>query len=371
MRYAAGCAPVRPVSLSPSGFSPAAPRRWTTTAPWGEVDDFTAQTLQTELEQARAAQDLPGLGMAVAFHDTHTLWSSGTGWADVEAETPWGPTHTSRMGSVTKTFTAAVIHQLIDEGELDLDDDIVDLVGAPWPGVTLQHLLSMSSGIVSYNYVGEFDTHRAWTPDELVQWAFDQEPELRFVPGERWEYSNTNYVLLGQIIEAVTGHTYADQVQERLLDPLGLDTIWLSGTGETLDDEIVRCYGEQGEDTSDVDPSFGWAAGSLVGTPADVAKYNDALYFGRVLSEQALDRMVTPLGLTADDESPYGMGAFSEGSGDEVTMGHSGGIAGYLTYAYTLQSPPATVVVMSNQLGTDLRDAAAYGWAVVLGVEYP
>jgi len=339
--------------------------------PWGDVDEGRDATLNAELEQARQEQDLPGLGMAVAFHDDHTLWSSGTGWADVQAEIPWDSGHTSRMGSVTKTFTAAIVHQLIDEEALALEDLVADITGAPWAGVSVQHLLSQSSGIVSYNYVGNFDTLRAWTPSELVQWAYDQEPELRFEPGTRWEYSNTNYVLLGQIIEAVTGSTYDDEVQTRLLDPLGLDSIWLSGSGETLNDELVRCYNEEGVDTSDVDPSLGWAAGSLVGTPADIAKWNDALYFGRVLSDAALERMVTPLGLTGDDESPYGMGAFREGAGDEVTMGHSGGIAGYMTYAYTLENPPATVVVMANRLGSDLRAAARYGWAVVLGVDYP
>ncbi|MCO4747912.1 MAG: beta-lactamase family protein, partial [Proteobacteria bacterium] len=266
--------------------------------PWGEVSERMAETFEIELEEARAEQGLTGLAMAVAFHDDHTLWTSATGSAVNDPQADWLPAHTSRMGSVTKTFTAAIVHQLIEEGIVTLDDPVEKWVTGGYTGVTVEQLLGMSSGIVSYNYVGNFDTQRAWTPEELVQWAWDHESTLRFEPGTRWEYSNTNYVLLGLIIEAATGESYESELQRRLLDPLALDSMWLSGTGEKLHPDLVHCYGEAGEDLTGVDPSFGWAAGSLVSNPADLARWNDALYFGDVLSEQGLERMVSPRGLT-------------------------------------------------------------------------
>ena len=340
--------------------------------PWGEVDPNLADMLQGELEDARAEQDLPGLAMAIAFHEDHTLWVSATGSMNLDPQTDWLPTHSSRMGSVTKTFTAAIIFQLVEEGVLTLDDPLEQWVSGWWTGVTIEDLLGHSSGIVSYNYVGSFDTSVPWIPDELVQWAWDSDPTLRFEPGTDWEYSNTNYVLLGLIIEAATGETYADQLQIRLFDPLELDSMWLSGTGEELPDDLVHCYSEPPlEDTSDVDPSFGWAAGSLVSQPGDLARWNDALFFGEVISESSRTLMLTPRGLTGSDETPYGLGAFYESDDEYTNYGHTGGISGCQTYAYTLEDPPATVVVMANQLGTDLRAASSYGWAAVLGIDYP
>jgi D-alanyl-D-alanine carboxypeptidase len=329
-----------------------------------------ASTLQRELEEARAEQNLTGLAMAVAFHDDRTLWSSAVGSAVLEPQEDWTPSHTSRMGSVTKTFTATVIHQLVSEGALSLDDPIEQFVPGSYIGVSIRDLLGMSSGIVSYNYVGSFDESRSWTPEQLVQWAFDNEPTLRFEPGTDWEYSNTNYVLLGLVIEAVTGRGYEEELRLRLFEPLSLDSMWLATSAEPTAPNLVHSY-EGGVDLTSVDPSFGWAAGSLVSTPRDLARWNDALFFGDVLQPDALTALITSRGLTASDQSPYGLGVFNEGEGDENTVGHTGGIAGHLTYAYTLQEQRVTVVVMANDRGTDLRDASTYGWAAVLGVPYP
>ena len=340
--------------------------------PWRAVSDRREADLTEALERARAGQELPGLAMAVAFHDDHTLWTGATGSANLDPSLAWEPRHTSRIGSVTKTFTAAIVHQLIAEGRVQLDDPLERWVPGGFTGVTVRQLLGHSSGIVSYNYVGGFDTSRAYTPQELVDWAYVHEPTLRFTPGTRFEYSNTNYVLLGLVIEAATEDTYAHQLQTRLFDPLQLGSMRLSGSGEPVDPALVHCYSAAPMvDTSDVDPSFGWAAGSIVSDAGDLARWNDALYLGDVLDEAGLDAMITPAGLTGPDETPYGLGAFHEQDDTYTSVGHTGGMAGYLTYAYTLLDPPATVVVMANRSGVDLREAAGYGWGVVLDVEIP
>ncbi len=178
-------------------------------------------------------------------------------------------------------------------------------------------------------------------------------------------------MLLGKIIEAATGDRYADQVAARLTGPLGLDSVYLAGVGAPDADSLVRSYDASGADLHAVDPSFGWAAGSLVSSPGDLARWNDALYHGDVLSPQARDRLITPLGLTGPDTRPYGMGAFHEGEGEETISGHTGGIAGYLTFAYTLEAQRVTLVVMANDLSADVEAAATHGWAAILGVSYP
>lgn len=337
--------------------------------PWLDVDEQHAQQLQAALEAARSEQGLPGLAMAVAYHDDHTLWVSASGSALLEPQTDWRPSHRSRIGSVTKTFTASRVHQLVEEGVIGLDDPIEQWVPGWYSGVTVEHLLGHSSGIASYNYIGSFDIQQAYTPQELVQWAWDREPALRFEPGTRWEYSNTNYVLLGLVIEAATGSSYEDNLEEVFFGPLGLSSMELAVTGDGIPEDLVHCYSAAPHtDSSALDPSFGWAAGSIVSTPEDLAIFTDALYFGDLLGPDALSRMVTPQGLTGEDDSEYGLGAFYESDGELTITGHTGGMAGYLSFAYSLNEPKATLVILSNQEDTDLRAASIHGWAAILDV---
>jgi D-alanyl-D-alanine carboxypeptidase len=212
-----------------------------------------------------------------------------------------------------------------------------------------------------------------WTPEELVQWAYDNEPELRFEPGTAWEYSNTNFVLLGMVIEKATGQSYGDVLRTRLFEPLDLDMrLALSGDD---DPNLVRCYeGSPPVDHSDAaDPSFGWAAGGIVSPPTDLARWTIALYGGELLSAASLEAMTTKSGISAPNQEDHGLGTFIEdddGSG-LVLVGHPGGIGGYQSCAYYLQSDEVALIVMINRIPADIRAAATHGWAAVLGVEYP
>lgn len=340
---------------------------------WGPVEPALAARFQQALEAARAEQDLPGLGMAIAYRDSRQLWVSSAGFSNLTTQAPWLPTDESRIGSVTKTFTAAIVMQLAEEGMLSLEDTIETWVPGWYQGPTLRHLLGNASGIASYNYVGSFDPSRAWTPGELVQWAFDNEPSLRFVPGTQWEYSNTNFVLLGMVIEKATGQSYRDALQTRLLQPLDLDMrVALSGDDSP---ELVRCYsGVPPVDISDAeDPSYGWSAGGIVSAPRDLARWIVALYGGELLSSASLESMITPNGATTPAQEDYGLGTFIEnndGSGNTL-VGHPGGMAGYETHAYYHEEKDVALVLMSNWRETDLRAASAHGWAAVLGIPYP
>jgi D-alanyl-D-alanine carboxypeptidase len=335
------------------------------TEPPGDVSArFTSQT-----ELAIVNLGLPGVAIAAANVTDGWVWSGTAGAVEPGGE-PWTPGHQFRIGSVTKTFTAAAVLLLVDEGRLSLDDSLERWVPGYYDnqGVTVRHLITNSSGIVSYNYVGSFDSTRAWTPVQLVEWAVQHGPTVQFEPGSTWEYSNTNFVLLGLVIEAVTGGTYEDFVTRRFVEPLDLRDTYVAGAGDD-NANIVPSFDADGAPLW-ADPSMGWAAGSIVSTPGDLVRWGAALYGGQVLSHEMLDRMTQPTQVVSDGEL-YGMGAFIEGEGSERTVGHTGGIAGYLTYMYYLESESTVVVLMTNVLGTRLRELAAYPWSVVLGVEYP
>jgi D-alanyl-D-alanine carboxypeptidase len=237
----------------------------------------------------------------------------------------------------------------------------------------LRNLLGHTSGIVSYNYVGSFDMSKAWTPAELVQWAWDNEPNLQFEPGTKWEYSNTNFVLLGMVIEKATGETYADVLHERLFQPLAFD-MRLASSGDDSP-ALVRCYaGTPPVESSHSDnPSYGWSAGAIVSTPTDLARWTVALYGGELLVGSSLQSMTTPSGVTTGDQEDFGLGTFIEnddGSGYTL-VGHTGGIGGYTSYAYYLQQQNVALILMSNWRETDLRAASSHGWAAILGIPYP
>lgn len=338
---------------------------------WKPVDATLASKFQAALEAARAEQDLPGLAMAIAYRDSRELWVSATGFSNLATKTPWLPSNESRIGSVTKTFTTAIILQLSEEGRLSLDDSIESWVPGWYAGPTLQHLLGHTSGIASYNYVGSFDMSKPWKPEELVQWAYDHEPELKFAPGTKWEYSNTNFVLLGLVIEKVTGQSYADALYTRLLEPMDLDMrLALSGDDSP---KLVRSYsGSPLVDYSDAaDPSMGWAAGGIVSSPTELARWAIALYGGELLSSASLEAMTTPNGVTTPEEEDFGLGTFIESDGEHTLAGHTGGIGAYQSYAYYLEDKDVALVVLSNQLPTDLRAASSHAWAAVLGIPYP
>lgn len=338
---------------------------------WAEVPE--CDEIQAKVDQAVEDSGHPGLAMAFADAEAKQLCAVASGYSKVESMEAWDPSRLSRIGSVTKTFTAAIIYQLIDEGTVTMTDPLEDWVPGYYDGVgvTIEHLMTNTSGIVSYNYVGSFDDTRPWTPTELVQWAVDREPDLHFEPGTQWEYSNTNWILLGLVIEAATGGTYEDAIQARLLDPLGLHDTYVAGSGDDNPD-VVDCYDDNLANTTGVaDPSFGWAAGAIVSSPSDLARWGAALFGGDVISAASLERMTTPTVLTDGTVTEYGAGAFLEIDGDIAIYGHTGGIGGYLTYMYYWKSDGYVLVVMANQFGAQLRDLAGYGWAVPLGLDYP
>lgn len=336
---------------------------------WPQLDQTRASALQSKLDQAVADLGVPGSAMGIAYHGEPQIWTGASGLADRDQGEAWGPQRQFRIGSVTKTFTTAGIFQLIDEGVLSLDDPLEQWVPGYYDGrgVTIRHLLTNTSGIVNYAWIGEFNEQRSWEPRELVEWAVVHGPELKFQPGTQWDYSNTNFVLLGFIIEAAAGQSYNQFLVDRFFTPLGLCDTYLASGGDT-NERIVESYDLKGVHVT-VDPSYGWSAGSIVSTPHDLARWGAALFGGDLLSEASMAQMLTPVPVSG--EHSQGHGVFVELDGDDGLYGHTGGIGGFKTYLYYWKSDGIALAVVSNGLNVNLRDLSAYGWSVVLDFEFP
>ncbi|MFG2328657.1 serine hydrolase domain-containing protein [Streptomyces sp. NPDC048604] len=256
-----------------------------------------------------------------------------------------------RVGSITKTFTATVLLQLQTEGRLDLDDavekhlpGVVRGNGHDGRKITVRQLLNHTSGIYGYTedpdlqkrvFGPEFLEHRydTWTPRQLVAVAMTHEPD--FAPGTSWNYSNTNFILAGMVIEKVTGRPYGKAVENRIVKPLKLRATRVPGTDSRMPRPNSGAYstlgGETGAPTYDVtelNPSMAGAAGEMISDSNDLQTFYRALLKGRLLPPTEM-RELTDTVATGMPDLRYGLGLMQQklSCGKEV-WGHGGGIHG-------------------------------------------
>ena len=263
-----------------------------------------------------------------------------------------------RIGSTTKPMVATVVLQLVDEGKLALDQPITEIVGDLAGGdarITVRDLLAHKSGISDYlddprpiapYLAGKFD--HVWTPEQLIGFALDHPP--LFDPGTDSAYSNTNYTLLGLVIEKVTGNRLGTELRTRVFEPLGMDDSSLA-TQPRMRGAHVSGYlvGKGGElqDVTGVSPSYYWGAGNVISTPRDIADFFDGLLAGDLLSPELLAEMTTfePMYPDFDYGLGLGRGALRCGYG----VGHDGAVPGYMTAALKMEDG-RTVVAFANSL---------------------
>lgn len=296
------------------------------------------------------------------------------GLAELVSEAPLTIEHRLRIGSVTKTMTAALLLRLQEDGLVDLDAPISDYVDTPVPNaaeISVRQLLNHTSGIANYlNYPDFFviaDGERVWLPTELVQMAVDLGP--LFEPGQGWEYSNTNYILAGLIAEAVTGQTFGQAVRATILGPVGLDATYFDGE-ETVEGELAHGY-IPGEDlTWSHHPSAAWAAGAMVMTVGDLAAWADALLRGPLLTDASKEQMLEGIA-TGNPELPYyGLGLEMPALDAGAVVGHGGLFPGYTTAMGLRIDSDEVVVAISNTYGYYPQwDAVGHGLLALDEVE--
>ncbi len=303
-----------------------------------------------------ASKAAPSVAIAVVRgNDTITLRAWGN--ADLENGVAASAGSVYRVGSVTKQFTSAAVMQLVDSGAVDLDAPIgryLPTVPAAWSGVLVRQLLNHTAGIPSYTDLGDPWFRRfgeEMTPDTLV--ALTGSQPLRFPPGTKWEYSNSGYVLLGMLIEKMTGHSWADEIRTRFAEPLGL-----TDTQNCLTGPIIprRAHGYQKtpqgwENSVFLDMSQPYAAGAICSTLGDLVRWNRALHKGKVVSKASYTRMITPEGAAESGALAYGFGLGRARMGEWEVITHGGGIPGFATANAWVPAAELSITVLANAGG--------------------
>lgn len=266
-----------------------------------------------------------------------------------------------RIGSNTKMFVATVVLQLVQEDAVALDEPVDTYLpglltgdGIDGTAITVRDLLQHTSGLPESAELAAADPFGVQetyiSPRDLIDIALDQ--PASFAPGTSWEYSNTNYIVLGLLVERVTQRALWEQIDDRIVRPLGLAHTYLPGPGErTLRGPHVEGYhadypGELREIT-DMDPSFGWAAGALVSTPTELNRFMQALFGGDLLDAEttALLRETVPAGDPFHADLGYGLGVQSYELECGVVWGHGGDIPG--TQTRNAITPDGTAVTIA------------------------
>ena len=287
------------------------------------------------------------------------------GVADLTTGHPLRPSAQFRAGSVTKTFVATVVLQLVGEGQLRLDDPISrTLPGLLANGdqITVRQLLNHTSGLPDYILNPELFAgivqNRIWMPRELVALAATHPP--RFAPGTAWEYSNTNYIVAGLLIEAVTQHPVARALERRIFTPLRLGHTSFPAADEPLtgyhahgylSTETIPTADGQPLDVTGYNPSHAWAAGALVSNADDLSSFYRALMTGKLLSAPLLKQMTTTIPEDPTDPNntfSYGLGLERVQDTCGANWGHTGSIYGYQDLAYWNEHTGRTVVIAST-----------------------
>jgi CubicO group peptidase (beta-lactamase class C family) len=307
------------------------------------------------------------MGTVLVVKDGKTIINEGYGSADLEWNIPNTPDAKFRLGSITKQFTAACVLLLAERGKLNIDDPISKyLPDSPeaWKNITVYHVLTHTSGIPSLTSFPDYHSTE-WkdtTPAELVA-RFRDKP-LDFEPGTKFSYSNSGYILLGYLIEKVSGQTYADFLQQNILTPLGM-----TDTGIDSNKAILpkRAQGYEPAPHGKIahagyiSMTIPLSAGALYSTTGDLLKWEQGLFGGKVLTPASLAKMTTP------NKSDYGFGLFIRTVDGHKIIAHDGGIEGFNTSLNYYPDDKLIVIVLGNLNGAAPTDIARSLGKVALG----
>jgi D-alanyl-D-alanine carboxypeptidase len=343
------------------------------------LDPDTQAQLDEVFASAFEETGLPGATARITIGDT--TWEQTLGVDDLETKAPFDPEANFRIASITKTFTGNAVLQLADEGKLSLDDTLESYVPGIANGdrITVRNLLAMDSGIWDFTaddeLVARFDADPtfAWTPQETVELIKTHPAE--FEPGAKVMYCDSNYVLLGLIIEQVTGMTAAEAINTMVVAELGLTNTDFPDPGEVdLADPATTGYltppeGSTAEPTvvGGINPQFAWTAGAMTSNLDDLQAWARELGEGSLLAPEtqaarlqgeAFDGQKIDLG--------YGLGITTLND----MVGHNGAIIGYSSFIFAFPEHDMTIVVLGNESNNFTTDATTIGFSLIRAL-YP
>lgn len=343
-----GCSIERPASTSPEPSS----RTTSSSSP------SSSTSIDSRLTQAgQAVLDSGATAFVGSVHDDRRTTSVALGVADRETQRDAKATDEFQIGSTTKTVTATVALQLVGEGLLSLDDTVEHWLPGVIPNgesITVRMLLQHTSGLFDYTademFAGNLlsdptDTH---TPQDLLAVALEH--PSTFAPGAGWAYSNTGFVVVGMILEAVTGQPVAQLITDRIIAPLRLDhTYWAPDAlfhGEHLSGYYrTEPNGTEYVDVSQYPLTYGDAAGALISTTTDLGTFERALQSGELLKPAELEEMRTTVEIpNSGGQYAYGLGLMRIATPEGYVWGHTGGTLGYLTQAWASEDGTSSIV---------------------------
>jgi len=346
------------------------------------VDPVLAESFQALLDEQLAFSAEPGVSLSVRTAQGK-WWTGSSGVADLLTDEPMTPQKGFRVGSNTKTFMAAAIVQLQEEGLVHLDDSIFEYLPQypQWTQVSIRHILGMQSGIPDYLvredvlFDALLDPDSFDSPEKILSYV--EELPLVFEPGTDCDYSNTNFVLAGMIIEQVTGNPVEEELEERFIKPLGLKSTFLDVSGEETEKlahgymdlpimasmlglpptvmamvpEEIILEGHIMDTTHVFPPGMSWAAGALVASPLDMAIFMRALLTGDLVAPELVEEMKTPgkCAIAATWEG-YGLGIQTNPTPYGTCYGHGGLNFGYQVGTHYLPDHDLVLSMMHNFL---------------------
>lgn len=338
-----------------------------------QSDNLLTQTIDLLIQESYKPTE-PGVAV-IAVKDGKTIFCKGQGMADLELSVPIETDMVFRIGSVTKQFTAIAILMLAEQGKLSLDDSVSKFL-PDYPThdylITVKHLLTHTSGIKSYTSIPEWISlwRKDFTVQELIDFFKDQ--PMVSEPGKRWAYNNSGYILLGAIIEKVSGQTYEQFIQQNIFGPLGMKQSFYDDPLRVIPRRVAgydKCA-DGFTNAAYISMTQPYAAGALASTVDDLALWDTALYTEKLLKLEILEQAHISHHLLDGSPTAYGFGwMISEYAGHRV-IEHSGGIQGFRSHTIRLPDDHVFVAVLSNNGGTSPQKLAFKIGTLVIGQPY-
>lgn len=340
--------------------------------------------LQAKFEELHKAASFPG-GTAGFVLADGTSFAIAVGVSDRTSGTPMKPSDRLLLGSVGKTYASAVALQMIHENKFSLDDTLDKFFGKePWfpriahaSSMTVRHLMTHTSGLVRYEFNPKFtqdlsaNPDKVWTGVDRLSYLFDAKPP--FAPGADWQYSDTNYIVLGMIIEQVSKNSFYDEARKRLLVPFGLkdtvpaDSRTVAGLVQGYAGEN-NPFGGSDEMIKDgkfaVNPQFEWTGGGWAVTTLDLARWGKVLYEGKAFDRSMMAPFLDGVPAKLGPESKYGLGVIIRPSPAGLTYGHSGFMPGYQTELVYFPEMKVSIAVQVNSSAPRSTGKALRAYAI-------
>ena len=336
-----------------------------TSAPVGAPSTSASGTASAAMEQV--TDYLDGRVRAEQFRgavevrlDDRVLLSRGYDHADIDQGAPNEPGTRFRIASLTKQFTALSVLILQEQGKLHVSDLVcthLPTCPAVWRTITIEHLLTHTAGLYDYVEISSDSQSYATTfgpkptPEQLIQ-TFVNRP-LEFPPGSKFDYSSSGYVLLGHLIERLSGTTYGEFLEDQILDPLHMSDTAYQPDRQTTGHDAAG-YEDWATPAPKAPDAVSFAGGGMVSTVTDLSRWNQFLLTGTpaIVKPDALAQLLRPR-VDAERETRYGYGIYTRGTGDATVHGHPGGVPGFAAYNEIRPADNLSIVVLSNLDTTD------------------